>query len=136
MQITRQSMRNLQLNMMCRAILMYSKVEKRNLNRFDVSYDRACLDTQIDEYYIKMLETLIDHNDHHIAPLSSENLQQAVSRVMEETKEVERDAKRNANNMTTYTFLRSPATVNTQRKDENVTNERQITLNILKETIK
>ena len=34
------------------------------------------------------------------------------------------------------TFLQLPATINTQRKYENVTNERQIALDILKETIK
>ena len=61
--------------------------ERKLLNRLDVSYERACMATPIDEYYTKMLENLKDHNDRHNAPFSSENLQQAVSRVMAETEE-------------------------------------------------
>ena len=80
---------------------------------------------------MKMLETLIDHNDCHNAPLSSENFRNAVSRVMTETEEEEHDAKCVANNVTMGTFLQSPVKINTQRKDENVTNERQIALGIL-----
>ena len=51
--------------------------------------------TPRDEYYRNILETLIEHNDCHTAPLSSEKLQQAVSRVMAETEEVECDAEHN-----------------------------------------
>ena len=69
-----------------------------------------------------MLETLIDHNDRHNVPLSSEKLRQPVSRVMAETEEGERDARRNANNVTMDTFLQSPVTINAQRKEANVTN--------------
>ena len=51
--------------------------------------------------------------------------------------EEERDAKRNANNVTMDTVLNQyPLTINTQRKDANVKNERQISSNILAETIK
>ena len=60
---------------------------KNLLNRLDVSYERACMATPRDEYYTKMLETLIYHNDRHNAPLSSENLWQAVRIVMVETEE-------------------------------------------------
>ena len=42
---------------------------RRNiLNRLDVTYEQACMATPRDKYYTKMLETLIDHNDHHNAP--------------------------------------------------------------------
>ena len=56
---------------------------------------------------------------------------------MAETEEEERDAKRNVNNVDMNTlFNQYPVTINTQRKDANVTNERRIVLNILAETIK
>ena len=80
--------------------------------------------TPRDEYYTNMLETLIDHYYRHNAPFSSEKLQRAASRVMAETEEEECDAKRNANNVTMDNFLQSPVTINTQKKDANVTNER------------
>ena len=46
----------------------------RILNRLDMLYERVCMATLRDEYYTKMLETLIDHNDCHNAPLYSEKL--------------------------------------------------------------
>ena len=52
-----------------------------------------------------MLETLIDHNDCHNAPFSSEKLWQAVIRVMSETEEAEYDSKHNANKVTMDTFF-------------------------------
>ena len=55
-------------------------------------YEQACMDTPRNEYYTKMLEILIYHNDRHNAPFSSLKLWRAVSIVMEETKEVEHDA--------------------------------------------
>ena len=63
-----------------------------------------------------MLEALVDDNGCNNAPLSNEKLRQAVSKVMAETKEEERDAKRNANNVNMDTFChQSPVTTNTQR---------------------
>ena len=57
------------------------------------------------------------YNDCNNVPLSNEKLQQAVSKVMAETKEEERDAKRDANNVTMDTFChQSPVTTNTQGK--------------------
>ena len=41
--------------------------------------------TAIEEYYTKMLDSLPDHNDRHITPLSSKKLQETVIRVMAET---------------------------------------------------
>ena len=57
------------------------------------------------EYYTKMLETIIDNNDSHNVPFSSENLRQAVKRVMVETEEVETDTERRKNDVTMYTFF-------------------------------
>ena len=46
--------------------------------------------TQREEYYTDILNSLLKHNNRHGTSLSSKNLQEAVSRVMEEK---EKDAK-------------------------------------------
>ena len=84
-----------------------------------------------------MLETPVDYNDRNNSPFSNKNLRQAVSEVMAETEEEEREAKCNANNVTMDTFCRQyPVTTNTQGENSNVTNERRISSDILAETIK
>ena len=60
------------------------KCERNILKILDVSYERVCMDTPRDEYYTKMLDTLIGHNYRHNAPLSNENLLQPFRRVMAE----------------------------------------------------
>ena len=58
-------------------VLSYFNILKcgRNLlNRIYVTYERACIVIPIDKYYEKMLETLVDYNDHHNATLSNEKL--------------------------------------------------------------
>ena len=100
-----------------------------------------------------MLETLVDYNDRNNSPLSNEKIQQAVSRVMAETEEEERDAERDFNNVTIDTFFNQyPVTNNTQGdiatvtsvhftistsqgEITNVTSERQISSEIMAETI-
>ena len=57
------------------------------LNRLDVAYEQACMANPRDKYYMNMLETLVDYNYCHNAPLSNEKLRQAISTVMSETKE-------------------------------------------------
>ena len=105
------------------------------LNILDDMYERACMANPKDKYYTKLLETVVDYNDHHSAPLSNKKLRQAVSKVMEETEELEHDAKLNANNVTIDHFSQPPSTTNTQGKIAKVPNERQITSDILAETI-
>ena len=118
------------------------------MNILDMSYELACMATPRYEYYKNILETLIDHNDRHNAPLSSENLRQAVRRVMAETEEIERDPEHNKNNVTMDTFFNhsiiSPSqeeienlksvhsAISPSQEDANVTNEREIALGILK----
>ena len=87
-------------------------------------------------YYTKMSDSLPDHNDRHGTPLSSKNLQEAVSRVMAETEEEKKYDKRNVNNVTMDTLYQYPVTINIQRKYANVKNERQIASDINAETIK
>ena len=107
-----------------------------------MSYGQACMVAPRDEYYRKIFETLIEYNDCHTAPLSSEKLQQTVSIVMAETEKVEFDAEHNKNNVTMDTFFNhyiiSPSkgeianvtsvhsTISSSQEDTNVTNERQI----------
>ena len=56
---------------------------------------------------------------------------------MAETEEEERDAERNANNVTMHTLCHHPpVTTNTQGEIENVTNKKQISSDIMAETIK
>ena len=55
---------------------------------------------------------------------------------MAETEEEEREAKRNASNVTMDTFCQSPVTTNIQGNIANVPNERQTSSKILAETIK
>ena len=82
-----------------------------------------------------MLETLVNKNDRNNAPLYNEKLRQAVSKVMAEMEEEERNIKHNANNVTMDHFYQSPVTTNTQIKIANVTSERRISLDVLSETI-
>ena len=107
------------------------------LKRLDVKYEQAWMATTKEKYYKKMLETLVGYNDSNNAPFSNDKLWQAVSKVMEETKEEEHDAECNANNVTVDNFCHQfPFTTNTQGEIENLTNERRIYLDILAETIK
>ena len=63
------------------------------------------MSTTKDIPYKNMFETLVDYNDLKNAPLPNEKILQAVSRVMAETEEEERDKGRNANNLTIYNFF-------------------------------
>ena len=103
------------------------------MERLDVPYKRACMTTSREEFFTEMLNSLLKHIHCHVTPLSSKNLQEEVSRVMEEE---EKYPKRNVNNVTMDTLFHSPVTINAQMKDENVTNERRIALDIHTETIK
>ena len=80
-----------------------------------------------------MLDSLHEHNYRHGTPLSSKNLWDAVIRVIEDE---EKYAERHVNNVTMDTSFHSPVTINAQKKDSNVTYERQISSGILVETIK
>ena len=80
-----------------------------------------------------MLDSIFDHNYRRGTPLSSKNLQEVVSIFMEEE---EKYSKRNFNNVTMDTLFQYPVTINTQRKDANVTNKRQTSADIHAETMK
>ena len=90
------------------------------------------------KYYRKMLETLVDYNDRNNAPLSNENLQQAISTVVAETEAGKRNIILDANNVAMDTFCQSPITTNTQGENANavLTSERLNNLDALEETLK
>ena len=80
-----------------------------------------------------MLDSLIEHNRRHGTPLSNKKLQEAVIRVMGDK---EKYAEHNVNNVTTDNLFQYPVTINAQKKDSNVTYERQFYPGILAEMIK
>ena len=55
---------------------------------------------------------------------------------MSEMEEEERNSGHNSNNVTKDTFSQSPVTINTQRNNSNIANDRRISSDILAETIK
>ena len=79
-----------------------------------------------------MLKTMIKHNDRSKTPFSKEKIRQAINTIVEETE----DEERNTNNVTTDTFIHTPVTANAPREKTDVANERQISSDILTETIK
>ena len=86
------------------------------LDRIDVTYERACMATPKDKYYTKLLKTIVNDNNRKGAPLSNENIQQAVNIVMEET---EAELERNINEITMDTSFQSPV----QNKDISTIND-------------
>ena len=71
------------------------------------------------KYYTKMLEILVEYNDHHNAPLSNDNIRQEIIKSTEETEEEECNIIFYANNVTMDNFCQSPVTTNTQGENEN-----------------
>ena len=112
------------------------KCGKKLLDRLDVSYERACMATEIKVYFAKILDYLLDNYERHGTPLSSKNIQETVNKVVAGTEEEEKDAKNNVKNITMDTLFQSPVTINPQKKYANVTNERRIAADIHAETMK
>ena len=55
------------------------------LERLGVKYQREFMVTPKDKYYNALLDTLVKQNNLRGKPLSNENIQKAVSKVIEET---------------------------------------------------
>ena len=47
-----------------------SECGRKLLDRLEVSYERECMDTAREEYFTKMLYSLLNDNEHHGTPLS------------------------------------------------------------------
>ena len=54
------------------------------LDLLDVTYQREFMATLKDQYYNALLDTLVKDNNHKGKPLSNENIQKAVGKVVEE----------------------------------------------------
>ena len=52
-------------------------------NNLDLSYERAYMATEGDEYFTEMLDHLNEYNDRHGQIFSSKHIKEAVLRVME-----------------------------------------------------
>ena len=72
------------------------------------------MSTPRDKYYEKMLETLVDYNDHRNAPLSNKKLRQEINTVMVETEEEECNIIPDANNVIMDNLCQYPVMTNTQ----------------------
>ena len=95
-----------------------------------------------DKYYTKIYDTLIDYNDRNDAPLSNENIQEAIHKFIEEDEldahNITSDAHNitsDAQNVTADTFSQ---TSNTKRENANaiLTSEKLDKLDALEETFK
>ena len=80
-----------------------------------------------------MLDYLDKYNNCHIQRLSSKHLKEAVLRVMEEEEE---KIERNINNIICNTSLQSLISMNVQKKDANLSLERQLASGALVEIVK
>ena len=86
-----------------------SNVFECGRNNPDVSYERAYMATEGNEYFTDILDTLNKYQDRHGQRLSSKKLKEAVLRVMDEEEE---EIERNINNITCDTSFKSPVTKN------------------------
>ena len=86
-----------------------SNVFECRRNNPDVSYKRAYMDTEGNEYFTDILYTLNKYQGRHGQILSSKNLKEAVLRVMEQEEE---GIERNINKITYDTSFQSPVTNN------------------------
>ena len=74
-----------------------SNVFECGRNNPDISYERAYMTTEDNEYFTDILYTLNKYQDRHGQRLSSKNLKEAVRRLMDEEEE---EMERNINNIT------------------------------------
>ena len=101
------------------------------LNKLDATCKQACMVTQRDKYYTEFLRTIIYFNDSNGAPLSNDNIWDAIHRVI-----VEEEA--DAHNVPVHNFSQTFVTPNTQGDNENKTlkSEKRNKLDALAETLK
>ena len=81
------------------------KCVRNLLDRLDVTYQQVSMATPKDKYYNALLDTLVKDNNIRGEPLFNQNIQKAVSDVIEET---EAEFERNYNEITCDTSYQSP----------------------------
>ena len=79
------------------------------------------MDSEDNEYFTDILDTLNKYQDRHGQRLSSKKLREAVRRVMDEEGE---EMERNIYNLTCHTSFKSPVTKSVQKKDTSWSLER------------
>ena len=90
-----------------------SNVFECGRNNPDVSGERACMDTEHNEYFTDVLDTLNKYQYRHGQRFSSKNIKEAVLRIMDEEEE---EMERNINNVTCDTPFQSLVTKSVQKK--------------------
>ena len=85
---------------------------KTILNRLDATCERARMENPREKYYTKIYENLVDYNDRNDAPLSNDDVIQAIHKIIAEEEA-------GAHNITADTFSQTPVTPNTQGENEN-----------------
>ena len=75
------------------------------MDQLDFTYQRAFMATPKDKYYNAFLDTLVKYNTLRGKPLSNQNIQKAVSDIIEETEE---EFERNYNKITCNTLYQYP----------------------------
>ena len=108
---------------------------KNLLNKLGATCKQACMATSRDKYYTKIYDTLIYYNDRNDVPLSNENFQQAIYKVIEEEELDAHNITLDSHNITVDTFSQ---TSNTQRENSNaiLTSEKLDKSDALAETSK
>ena len=78
----RQSMRKYSVTDEVPSYFKISERGKNILNILDMTYERACMDTQEEEYCTNMLKTIIEHNDRTKTQFPKEKNQQAINMIV------------------------------------------------------
>ena len=105
---------------------------EKGRNNPEVSYERAYMANERDEYFTEMIDHLNEYNNHKGQILSSKIFKEAVLRVMEEE---EQEIKRNNNIITCDTSFKYPNAMNVQKKDAKMSLERRLDSGILEEMV-
>ena len=74
-----------ELSSVTHEVLSYFNIFKCGMNilsRLDVTYELSCTATPKKEYYMYLLETMIEHNDCSKTPLLKEKLGQAINMIV------------------------------------------------------
>ena len=76
------------------------------MNKFDATYEQACMAAQIDKYSIELYRTITDSNDRNGASFFNEKIQYSIRRVI-----IQEESK--AHYVTVDNFSQRPVTLNT-----------------------
>ena len=98
-----------------------------------MSYERAYIATEGNEYFTDILDTLNKYQDRHSQRFSRKKLKEAGLCVTEQEEE---EIELSINNITYDTSFQSPVTKNVQKKDANWSLERPLAAGVLDKLVK